>query len=88
LAGADLKATEMFNQMMDEWEPKRGRYPQAGEIGGGSIAPAKKEFGDEAGFAVDGYLALDTLRETVLQEPKQTPRHFKRIRSRLKNQDE
>lgn len=61
LAGADPKATEMFNQMVDglmngslNVDDIRAQAKSAAD----QLRAAKKEFGDEAGFAIDGYLAV------------------------------
>jgi len=70
LAGADPKATEMFNQMMGglmngslNVDDIRRQAKSAAD----QLRSAKKELGDEAGFAVDGYLAVldNFLRETA-----------------------
>jgi hypothetical protein len=70
LAGADPQAKEMFNQMMGglmngslNVDDIRAQAKTAAD----QLRSAKKELGDEAGFAVDGYLAvLDSfLRETA-----------------------
>jgi hypothetical protein len=70
LAGADPQAKEMFNQMMGglmngslNVNDIRAQAKTAAD----QLRTAKKELGDEAGFAVDGYLAvLDSfLRETA-----------------------
>jgi hypothetical protein len=70
LAGADPKATEMFNQMMGglmngslNLEDIRKQAKSAAD----QLRTAKKELGDDAGFAVDGYLAVldNFLRETA-----------------------
>jgi hypothetical protein len=70
LAGADPKATEMFNQMMGglmngslNVDDIRRQAKSAAD----QLRTAKKELGDEAGFAVDGYLAVldNFLRETA-----------------------
>src|SRR5258708_8584550 len=69
LAGADPQAKEMFNQMMGglmngslNVDDIRRQAKSAAD----QLRSAKKELGDDAGFAVDGYLAiLDSfLRET------------------------
>jgi hypothetical protein len=69
LAGADPQAKEMFNQLMGglmngslNLDDIRTQARSAAD----QLRTAKKELGDEAGFAVDGYLAvLDSfLRET------------------------
>lgn len=61
LAGADPKATEMFNQMMGglmngslNVDDIRAQAKTAAD----QLRAAKKEFGDDAGFAIDGYLAV------------------------------
>jgi len=61
LAGADPKATEMFNQMMGglmngslNVDDIRRQAKSAAD----QLRAAKKELGDDAGFAVDGYLAV------------------------------
>lgn len=61
LAGADPKATEMFNQMMGglmngslNVDDIRAQAKTAAD----QLRAAKKEFGDDAGFAFDGYLAV------------------------------
>ena len=61
LAGADPKATEMFNQMMGglmngslNVDDIRAQAKSAAD----QLRAAKKEFGDDAGFAIDGYLAV------------------------------
>jgi hypothetical protein len=70
LAGADPQAKEMFNQMMGglmngtlNLDDIRTKARSAAD----QLRTAKKELGDDAGFAVDGYLAiLDSfLRETA-----------------------
>lgn len=70
LAGADPKATEMFNQMMGglmngslNVDDIRRQAKSAAD----QLRAAKKELGDDAGFAVDGYLAVldNFLRETT-----------------------
>jgi len=70
LAGADPQAKEMFNQMMGglmngtlNLDDIRTKAKSAAD----QLRSAKKELGDDAGFAVDGYLAvLDSfLRETA-----------------------
>jgi hypothetical protein len=70
LAGADPKATEMFNQMMGglvngslNVDDIRKQAKSAAD----QLRAAKKELGDDAGFAVDGYLAVldGFLRETA-----------------------
>lgn len=70
LAGADPKATEMFNQMMGgvmsgslNLDDIRKQAKSAAD----QLRTAKKELGDDAGFAVDGYLAVldNFLRETA-----------------------
>jgi hypothetical protein len=70
LAGADPQAKEMFNQMMGglmngtlNLNDIRTQAKSAAD----QLRSAKKELGDDAGFAVDGYLAvLDSfLRETA-----------------------
>jgi hypothetical protein len=70
LAGADPKATEMFNQMMGglmngslNVDDIRAQAKSAAD----QLRAAKKELGDDAGFAVDGYLAVldGFLRETA-----------------------
>jgi hypothetical protein len=70
LAGADPKATEMFNQMMGglmngslNVNDIRAQAKSAAD----QLRAAKKELGDDAGFAVDGYLAVldGFLRETA-----------------------
>lgn len=70
LAGADPKATEMFNQMMGglmngslNVDDIRRQAKSAAD----QLRAAKKELGDDAGFAVDGYLAVldGFLRETA-----------------------
>jgi hypothetical protein len=70
LTGADPQATEMFNQMMGglmngslNVEDIRVKAKSAAD----QLRVAKKEFGDEAGFAIDGYLAVldGFLRETA-----------------------
>jgi hypothetical protein len=69
LAGADPQATEMFNQMVDglmngslNVDDIRTKAKSAAD----QLRAAKKEFGSEAGFAIDGYLAVldGFLRET------------------------
>jgi len=61
LAGADPKATEVFNQIVDglmngslNVDDIRAQAKSAAD----QLRAAKKEFGDEAGFAIDGYLAV------------------------------
>ncbi len=61
LAGADPKATEMFNQMMGglmngslNLDDIRRQAKSAAD----QLRAAKKDLGDDAGFAVDGYLAV------------------------------
>jgi hypothetical protein len=61
LAGADPQATEMFNQMVGgimngsvNVDDIRRQAKSAAD----QLRAAKKEFGDEAGFAIDGYLAV------------------------------
>jgi DNA polymerase III psi subunit len=70
LAGADPKATEMFNQMMGglmngslNVDDIRKQAKSAAD----QLRAAKKELGDDTGFAVDGYLAVldGFLRETA-----------------------
>lgn len=70
LAGADPKAAEMFNQMMGglmngslNLDDIRKQAKSAAD----QLRSAKKELGDDAGFAVDGYLAVldGFLRETA-----------------------
>ena len=70
LAGADPKATEMFTQMMGglmngslNLDDIRAQAKSAAD----QLRTAKKELGDDAGFAVDGYLAVldNFLRETT-----------------------
>lgn len=70
LAGADPKATEMFNQMMGglmngslNLDDIRKQAKSAAD----QLRAAKKDLGDDAGFAVDGYLAVldGFLRETA-----------------------
>jgi len=70
LAGADPQAKEMFNQTMGglmngtlNLDDIRRQARSAAD----QLRSAKKELGDDAGFAVDGYLAiLDSfLRETA-----------------------
>jgi hypothetical protein len=70
LAGADPKATEMFNQTMGglmngslNVDDIRRQAKSAAD----QLRAAKKELGDDAGFAVDGYLAVldGFLRETA-----------------------
>jgi hypothetical protein len=70
LAGADPQAKEMFNQMMGglmngslSVNDIRAQAKSAAD----QLRSAKKELGEDAGFAVDGYLAvLDSfLRETA-----------------------
>jgi len=70
LAGADPKATEMFNQLMGglmngslNVDDIRRQAKSAAD----QLRSAKKELGDDAGFAVDGYLAVldGFLRETA-----------------------
>lgn len=70
LAGADPKATETFNQMMGglmngslNVDDIRAQAKSAAD----QLRAAKKELGDDAGFAVDGYLAVldGFLRETA-----------------------
>jgi hypothetical protein len=70
LAGADPQATEMFNQMIGglmngslNVDDIRAQAKTAAD----QLRAAKKELGDEAGFAVDGYLAVldGFLRETA-----------------------
>jgi hypothetical protein len=70
LAGADPKATEMFNQMMGglmngslNLNDIRAQAKSAAD----QLRSAKKELGDDSGFAVDGYLAVldNFLRETA-----------------------
>jgi hypothetical protein len=70
LAGADPQAKEMFNQTMGglmngtlNLDDIRRQAKSAAD----QLRSAKKELGDDAGFAVDGYLAiLDSfLRETA-----------------------
>ena len=70
LAGADPKATEMFNQMMGglmngslNLNDIRTQAKSAAD----QLRSAKKELGDDSGFAVDGYLAVldNFLRETA-----------------------
>ena len=70
LAGADPQATEMFNQMVGglmngslNVDDIRAQAKTAAD----QLRAAKKELGDEAGFAVDGYLAVldGFLRETA-----------------------
>jgi hypothetical protein len=69
LAGADPQAKEMFNQMMGglmngslNVNDIRVQAKSAAD----QLRAAKKELGDEAGFALDGYLAVldGFLRET------------------------
>ena len=69
LAGADPEAKEMFNQMVGglmngslNVNDIRAQAKSAAD----QLRAAKKEFGDEAGFAIDGYLAVldGFLRET------------------------
>lgn len=70
LAGADPQATEMFNQMVEglmngslNVDDIRTKAKTAAD----QLRMAKKELGDEAGFAIDGYLAVldGFLRETA-----------------------
>jgi hypothetical protein len=70
LAGADPKATDMFNQMMGglmngslNLNDIRTQAKSAAD----QLRSAKKELGDDSGFAVDGYLAVldNFLRETA-----------------------
>jgi hypothetical protein len=70
LAGADPKATETFNQMMGglmngsvNLDDIRAQAKSAAD----QLRAAKKELGDDAGFAVDGYLSVldGFLRETA-----------------------
>jgi hypothetical protein len=70
LAGADPKATEMFNQTMGglmngslNLDDIRTQAKSAAD----QLRATKKELGDDAGFAVDGYLAVldGFLRETA-----------------------
>jgi len=70
LAGADPKATDMFNQMMGglmngslNLNDIRAQAKSAAD----QLRSAKKELGDDSGFAVDGYLAVldNFLRETA-----------------------
>jgi len=77
LAGADPKATEMFNQMMGglmngslNVDDIRAQAKTAAD----QLRTAKKELGDEAGFAIDGYLAVldGFLRETATAETSAT----------------
>src|ERR1051326_5703761 len=71
LAGADPKATEMFNQTMSgllngslNLDDIRAQAKSAAD----QLRAAKKELGDDSGFAVDGYLAVldGFLRETAI----------------------
>ena len=70
LAGADPAATAKFNQLVDglmngtlNVDDIRAQAKSAAD----QLRAAKKEFGDEAGFAIDGYLAVldGFLRETA-----------------------
>jgi|SRR5690349_23386912 len=70
LSGADPEAKEMFNQMVGglmngslNVNDIRAQAKSAAD----QLRSAKKEFGDEAGFAIDGYLAVldGFLRETA-----------------------
>lgn len=70
LAGADPQATAKFNEMVDgllngslNVDDIRAQAKTAAD----QLRAAKKEFGDEAGFAIDGYLAIldGFLRETA-----------------------
>jgi hypothetical protein len=70
LAGADPQAKEMFNQMMGglmngslSVNDIRAQAKSAAD----QLRSAKKELGEDAGFAVDGYLAVldGFLRETA-----------------------
>jgi len=70
LAGADPQAKEMFNQMMGglmNGTLNLGDIRNQAKSAADQLRSAKKELGDDAGFAVDGYLAvLDSfLRETA-----------------------
>jgi hypothetical protein len=70
LAGADPKATEMFNQMMGglmNGSLNVGDIRAQAKSAADQLRAAKKELGDDAGFAVDGYLAVldGFLRETA-----------------------
>jgi hypothetical protein len=70
LAGADPQAKEMFNQMMGglmNGSLNLGDIRTQAKSAADQLRTAKKELGDDAGFAVDGYLAvLDSfLRETA-----------------------
>jgi hypothetical protein len=74
LAGADPQAKEMFNQMMGglmngslNVNDIRAQAKSAAD----QLRAAKKELGDDAGFAVDGYLAVldGFLRETATSSP-------------------
>jgi len=70
LAGADPKATEKFNQMVNglmdgslSVDDIRAQAKSAAD----QLRAAKKELGDDSGFAIDGYLAVldGFLRETA-----------------------
>lgn len=70
LAGADPQATEKFNEMVNglmngslNVDDIRAQAKSAAD----QLRAAKKEFGDDAGFAIDGYLAVldGFLRETA-----------------------
>jgi hypothetical protein len=70
LAGADPKATEKFNEMVNglmngslNVDDIRAQAKSAAD----QLRAAKKELGDDSGFAIDGYLAVldGFLRETA-----------------------
>jgi hypothetical protein len=61
LAGADPQAKEVFNQMMGglmNGTLDLGDIRRQAKSAADQLRSAKKELGDDAGFAVDGYLAI------------------------------
>jgi hypothetical protein len=74
LAGADPKATEMFNQLMGglmNGSVNLGDIRAQAKSAADQLRAAKKELGDDAGFALDGYLTVldNFLRETTSSSP-------------------
>src|SRR5882672_10864532 len=73
LAGADPQAKEMFNQMMGglmNGSLNLGDIRAQAKSAADQLRSAKKELGDDAGFAVDGYLAI---LDSFLRETASTP---------------
>jgi hypothetical protein len=73
LAGADPQAKEMFNQMMGglmNGTLNLGDIRRQAKSAADQLRTAKKELGDDAGFAVDGYLAI---LDSFLRETTDTP---------------